>query len=79
MNWTFIGAIASVVIPSILFICLFGHWKDLEFDCDLCGRHIKTRVWESGKVAACNVCSDCIENESQKERFYQEIDKRSGL
>ena len=69
-------AIPVMLVFSMVIIYFAGNRPDIEFDCDLCGRHVKTRGWEAQKAAANHVCDDCRKHENALQRHYAAIDRR---
>jgi predicted amidophosphoribosyltransferase len=71
-----LGAVIVFACSIALSPLIFGGRREVEYDCDLCGRHVKTKGWECGKAAAGHVCGECSKHEDAQRRHYAAIDRR---
>ena len=71
-----LGAAIAIAVSIALSPLIFGGRHEVEYECDLCGRHVTTRGWEGGKAAACHVCNECAKHEDVQRRHYAAIDRR---
>jgi len=73
-----VGTVLVLVVAAfmaLLFILGTGSVRDVEYDCDLRGRHVKTRQWQGSKAAANHVCDECGKHEDAQRRHYEAIDR----
>lgn len=67
------GVIACALFFAVFFALLLSiFWPEwTEYECDLCGRQVRSKEWSTGKAAARHVCDQCREIEAEAERMYR--------